>query len=323
MQKYEFFGYFLAFHYSFADLFSTNPACFRLKRKISLSTPCNPSMNFFDKKKDLTLWVEEAKKQGALIGFVPTMGALHQGHLDLVKAALGQNQKVVCSIFVNPIQFNNPKDLEKYPRTLQQDLEMLESVGCHTVFCPDEKEIYPTAPSQVYDFGLMDQVLEGRFRPGHFNGVAIVVKRLFDLVQPHRAYFGQKDFQQLQIIRRLVEMEQIPVEIVACPTVREADGLAMSSRNRRLNPEQRRVAPQIYQVLQEARQRFGHQPVDQIKQWVQQQIDHSPLMRLEYFEIVAADTLLPVYQPEENQKVVACIAVHLDEVRLIDNLFFN
>ncbi|MFO7977383.1 MAG: pantoate--beta-alanine ligase [Bacteroidales bacterium] len=280
-------------------------------------------MNIFHKKKELNLWVEEAKKQGDQIGFVPTMGALHQGHLNLVAAALDQNHKVVCSIFVNPIQFNNPEDLKKYPRTLEQDLAMLESAGCHAVFCPTEEEIYPSPVAHEYDFGIMDKVLEGQFRPGHFNGVAIVVKRLFDIVKPHRAYFGQKDFQQLQIIRRLVAMEKIPVEVVACPTARESDGLAMSSRNRRLTPEQRLEAPRIYQILLEARKRHGQQPADEISKWVEQQINRSPLMQLEYFAIVAADTLLPAANPAEGQKVVACIAVHLDQVRLIDNLFFN
>lgn len=280
-------------------------------------------MNIFHKKQELSRWVEEAKKQGHPIGFVPTMGALHQGHLNLVETALTQNHKVVCSIFVNPIQFNNPRDLEKYPRTLEQDLQLLESTGCHAVFCPDEKEIYPAPVTQVYDFGLMDKVLEGKFRPGHFNGVAIVVKRLFELVEPHRAYFGQKDFQQLQIIRRLVAMEGMPVEIISCPTVREPDGLAMSSRNRRLTPQQRQEAPRIYQVLLEARNKYAHQPPEQVIRWVEQQINQSPLMQLEYFEIVAADTLLPAAHPEKGQQVVACIAVHLDEVRLIDNLFFN
>lgn len=280
-------------------------------------------MNIFEKKQDLLQWVAATASRGFELGFVPTMGALHAGHLALVERAMAENQRVVASIFVNPLQFNNPTDLQHYPRTLEQDLALLESAGCHAVFCPDTREMYPQVPELGYDFGEMEQVLEGRYRPGHFRGVAIVVRELFRLVQPQRAYFGEKDYQQLQIIRQLVKKENLPLQIIACPTVRETDGLAMSSRNQRLDHEHRQQAPKIYKTLVQARQLQGKLTVPQICQWVQEQINHSPLMQLEYFEIVDAQSLLPLEQISPGIKAIACIAVYLGQVRLIDNLFFN
>ena len=280
-------------------------------------------MEVFNSIYTLKQWLSRAKEGGSTTGFVPSMGALHAGHLVLVSRARAENDKVVCSIFVNPIQFNNPEDLKKYPRTLEQDLEMLRSVGCDAVFCPGESEMYPEPDQTIYDFGPLERVMEGRYRPGHFNGVAIVVKKLFDIVQPRRAYFGEKDFQQLQIIRALVAREKMAVEIVACPTVREPDGLAMSSRNARLTPAQRQQAPKIHQSLQQAQKLFPITPVAKIKEWVAAQIDSSPLMELEYFDIVDADTLLPLHEAAPGQRAIACIAVHMGPVRLIDNMFFN
>jgi pantoate--beta-alanine ligase len=280
-------------------------------------------MKVFHSIISLKQWLSRVKHDETTTGFVPTMGALHAGHLALVSRARAENHKVVCSIFVNPIQFNNPEDLKKYPRTLEQDLEMLRSVGCDAVFCPDEAEMYPEPEQQVYDFGTLERVMEGRFRPGHFNGVAIVVKKLFDIVQPHRAYFGEKDFQQLQVIRALVEREKLPVEIVPCPTMRDPDGLAMSSRNARLTPEQRQEAPKIFQSLQQAKGLFPITPLAEIREWVGAQINQSPLMKLEYFDIVDAQTLLPLDEAAPGQQAVACIAVHMGPVRLIDNMFFN
>ncbi|HFB61616.1 MAG TPA: pantoate--beta-alanine ligase, partial [Bacteroidetes bacterium] len=197
-------------------------------------------MKKFTTIKETKEYLSGQKAAGKTIGFVPTMGALHEGHLELMRRARKENDLLVVSIFVNPIQFNNPDDLKKYPRTLEDDMEKLKSVDCNVLFAPDAAEMYPEKVTTQYDFGELDKVMEGKFRPGHFNGVAVVVKKLFDIVQPHRAYFGEKDFQQLAIIKKLVEMENIPVEIVPCPIVRDPAGLAMSSRNRLLTPEQRK-----------------------------------------------------------------------------------
>ncbi len=280
-------------------------------------------MRVLHDKKSLQKWVSQEKTTEYSLGFVPTMGALHPGHLSLVKQAQEENQRVISSIFVNPIQFNNPRDLDKYPRNLEKDLEMLEQAGCHAVFCPDEKEMYPQKETRVYDFGALDTVMEGRFRPGHFNGVAIVVQKLFDLIKPHRAYFGEKDFQQLQVIRCLITKEEIPVEVVACPTIREADGLAMSSRNARLTKEARAAAPEIFSALQQARKMYPDTSVNGIIQHFTNTINSNPYLKVEYMQIVWADTLLPVSTPENNREVVACTAVQAGEVRLIDNLRLN
>ena len=280
-------------------------------------------MKVFATKKELTNWVQQEKSAGKSIGLVPTMGALHRGHLELVRRAGGDNDLVVCSIFVNPIQFNNPEDLKKYPRTLEQDLSLLESANCHTVFYPDEHEIYPEKETRVYDFGQLDKVMEGRFRPGHFNGVAIVVKKLLDVVEPHRAYFGEKDFQQLQVVKALVAMEKMETEIVGCPTVREADGLALSSRNTRLTPAQRSEAPRIYQALQKAREMFPLHPVKDIREMAVRHINESAELEMEYFEIVKASSLLPLGEEEKHETAVACVAVFAGQVRLIDNLLLN
>jgi pantoate--beta-alanine ligase len=266
---------------------------------------------------------QKEREKGKRIGFVPTMGALHTGHLKLVEQAINENELVVCSIFVNPIQFNNPEDLKKYPRTLEQDLEKLETTGCHVVFYPSTTEMYPTPETKVYDFGLIDKVMEGRFRPGHFNGVAIVVKKLFDIVSPHKAYFGEKDYQQLAIIRELVKQENISTQIVACSTVREVDGLAMSSRNMRLSASQRLQAPQIFQLLQQASQLYPKKSIVEIKQLVEQTINNNPQMQLEYFELSDAETLNPVTESNYIKPIVACIAVYMGSIRLIDNIVFN
>lgn len=279
-------------------------------------------MKIFNTKTQVVQWTTDAKYNGKQVGFVPTMGALHQGHLALVKRALRENDMVICSIFVNPLQFNNPTDLEKYPRDLDKDLQLLDSLNCDAVFCPEEKEMYPQLPDIVYDFGQIDNVMEGKFRPGHFNGVAIVVNELFNIVQANRAYFGQKDYQQLQIIRQLVAQQNIDIEIISCPIIRESDGLAMSSRNVRLTPEQRMQAPKIYHVLKQAREQYKQKPIGEIKLWVESQINSCELMQLEYFEIADARTLQPAGNPPPP-KVIACIAVKFGQLRLIDNLFFN
>lgn len=257
---------------------------------------------------------------GKTLGFVPTMGALHEGHLSLVRRALLENDFAIASIFVNPIQFNNPEDLAKYPRTPEQDLKLLEDTGCHAVFMPSVEEMYPSQVTEVYDFGHLDKVMEGAFRPGHFNGVAIVVRRLFEMVQPHRAYFGEKDFQQLAIIRALVSKYEIPVEIVPCPIVREPDGLAMSSRNMRLTPADRSKAPHIYRTLVAAREMVPGHRVAEVKNWVIQSLKRVEGFEPEYFEIASAENLLPVSEWNEAPVVMGFVAVWLGGVRLIDNI---
>jgi pantoate--beta-alanine ligase len=263
------------------------------------------------------------RKDGKKLGFVPTMGALHQGHLELVKQAVKENDVVVCSIFVNPIQFNNPDDLKKYPRTFEKDSALLNEEGCDVIFYPSVEEMYPEPVSTVYNFGNLENVMEGKFRPGHFNGVAVVVKKLFDFVLPHCAYFGEKDFQQLAVIKALVKMERMNVEIVPCPIVREDDGLAMSSRNVRLSDEQRKHAPRIYETLVKARNMFPVSSVAEVKQEVVNAIKKEPFMELEYFEISDTETLEPVSENKPGKAVIGCIAVHMGDVRLIDNMIFN
>lgn len=267
--------------------------------------------------------IAELKEKGKTVGFVPTMGALHSGHLSLVAEAGRQTDVVVVSIFVNPTQFNDPKDLEKYPRNLDRDLALLEPTACQLVFAPEADTIYPEPDTRIFDFGQLETVMEGRFRPGHFNGVAQVVSKLFYLVEPDKAFFGLKDFQQLVIIKAMVKQLTLPVEIVPCPIVREADGLAMSSRNERLSPEQRKNAAHIYKTLTKAGNMAANLSVEEMKRQVVEQIDANPYLKTEYFEIVDDETLSPVKQWSDPVNKVACIAVFCGEVRLIDNLVFN
>jgi pantoate--beta-alanine ligase len=264
-------------------------------------------------------WLTGHRSGGKTTGFVPTMGALHQGHLQLISRSCKENDITGCSIFVNPIQFNNPEDLAKYPRTLEQDAEMLEKEGCDLVFAPSVEEMYPEPVTEKYDFGQLESVMEGRYRPGHFNGVAVVVKKLFDIVEPDRAYFGEKDFQQLRIIQALVEMKNIPVEIVPCPTIRESDGLAMSSRNRRLNPEERIHAAEIYKTLQQAGELIKTFPVDEVREISSKRLMSKGFI-VDYFEIANSGTLQPAKIREEDPGVIACVAAFLGKVRLIDNM---
>lgn len=280
-------------------------------------------MEIFSKIEQIKNALIKFRTGGGSIGFVPTMGALHKGHLDLLSRARKENNFVVCSIFVNPIQFNNPSDLAKYPRTFERDVELLRSAGCDFLFYPDALEMYPQPETKVYDFGLLDKVMEGKFRPGHFNGVAIVVKKLFDIVEPDRAYFGEKDFQQLAIIKAMVKIEHIDVDIVSCPTTREPDGLAMSSRNMRLSPEQREKAPVIFQTLVKAGEIYRKEGPGKARQWVKHIFDHEPLANLEYFEITDPESLEPIGDHTLKDEVIGCIAVCLGDVRLIDNLIFK
>jgi pantoate--beta-alanine ligase len=275
----------------------------------------------------LTNTIEETRKrviayrqEKLSIGFVPTMGALHEGHISLVKGAKQENDVVIASIFVNPIQFNNPEDLEKYPRTLDSDADKLAKAGCDLIFAPSTEEMYPEPDTTEYNFGQLDKVLEGRFRPGHFRGVAIVVRKLFEIVTPDRAYFGEKDFQQLAVIRKLVETLGIPVEIIPCPTVREDDGLAMSSRNVRLTVEERAAAPVIYKALERIRQDYSWFTPEGLGKMVVGEIEQNPMFRVEYAAVVNQETLMPFEDWEDVQHARFCIAVYLGEVRLIDNI---
>jgi pantoate--beta-alanine ligase len=260
-------------------------------------------------------------KAGHSIGFVPTMGALHDGHISLISESKKENDITVCSIFVNPIQFNNKQDLEKYPRNLDEDLKMLQSSGCDYVFIPETEEIYPNGnPDIKIDFGTLDKVLEGKFRPGHFKGVAIIVKRLFEIVTPDHAYFGKKDYQQLLIIRHLVSTFKLTVKIHACPIIREHDGLAMSSRNLRLTIGERQIASKIYEILCSVKEKAGHLPVKELQGWAVKKINSDPAFSVEYFEIVDKNDLHILENWKEIENALACAAVFLGDVRLIDNM---
>lgn len=273
--------------------------------------------------KDLTQHLDALRNSQKSIGFVPTMGALHKGHASLVERATGDNDVVVVSIFVNPAQFNDPEDLKNYPRTLEQDLEVLQSLQVDLVFVPSIEEIYPEEDTRSFDLGGLDQLMEGKYREGHFTGVTRIVSKLFKIVMPHRAYFGQKDFQQLVIVRRLVKLLEMNLEIVACPIVREADGLAMSSRNARLSKEERNLAPFIFITLNLAREKRGSLSPAEVRSWVVSQFEDQPDIDLEYFEIVEDKGLNPISDWEEDGDIVGCIAVQIGSVRLIDNLIFN
>lgn len=263
------------------------------------------------------------RTKGISIGFVPTMGALHQGHISLVEKAIRENDIVVVSIFVNPTQFNDKTDLKNYPRTPEKDIALIEKAGVHYVFMPSEQEIYPESDTRVFDFGNLGKVMEGAHRPGHFNGVAQVVSKLFDSVEPHRAYFGQKDFQQLAIIREMVKMLNLNVEIVPCPIIRENDGLAMSSRNLLLEPEIRQSAPLIYKTLSEARNKVGVLSVKELISWVEGNINNDSNLSVEYFSLSDSTTLQPVNDWNDSNSIVGCIAVRAGKIRLIDNVYFK
>jgi pantoate--beta-alanine ligase len=261
--------------------------------------------------------------KGKSTGFVPTMGALHQGHLELVKRSVRENDVSVVSIFVNPTQFNDKNDLLKYPRTLDADCRLLAEMGDLIVFAPEVEEIYPEPDRRQFEFGSLAAVMEGKFRPGHFNGVAQVVSRLFEIVKPDKAYFGEKDFQQLAIIRELVKQLNLPVQIVACPVVREENGLAMSSRNARLTARQREEAVIISQTLFESENGKSDASPKSLKSWVMDRINAVPGFRVEYFDIVDGFTLQSIQKWEDTKYPVACIAVFAGEVRLIDTVIYQ
>ncbi len=261
------------------------------------------------------------KSVGKSIGLVPTMGALHEGHLSLMRQARKENQVTVCSIFVNPTQFNNQEDLEKYPRTLDKDLELVEPY-IDFVFAPTAEEVYREPATEKYDFGALEQVMEGPARPGHFNGVGIIVGRLFKWIEPDKAYFGEKDYQQLIIIKNLVKQLNMDIQIVGCPIVREASGLALSSRNQRLSEEERQKAANIYRILKESTL-LATPNTEEIKHFVEMEINKIDILRLEYYEISDAETLQPIRNLNEAKMAIGCIAVYAGDVRLIDNIRYK
>ncbi len=277
-------------------------------------------MKIVNSIKELRLQLDEDKQKGKKVGLVPTMGALHAGHISLVKRCVAENDVCVVSIFVNPTQFNNPNDLLTYPRTLDEDCQLLESSGCTYVFAPSVEEMYPEPDNRVFDFGTVAQVMEGARRPGHFNGVAQIVSKLFYAVKPDVSYFGEKDFQQIAVIRAMVKQLEIPVEIVDCPIQRESDGLALSSRNTRLTPEQRQKAPVIARTLKESITFVPEKSVQQVIDYVVSTLNNVPDMNVEYFEIVDGNTLESISNWSDTTYPVGCITVYCGEVRLIDNV---
>jgi len=283
-------------------------------------------MKVINTRNDIVQALRLQRENGKTIGFVPTMGALHQGHISLVKRSKAETDITVVSIFVNPTQFNNPADLKNYPRTLDTDVALLQSVLSDDdfVFAPSVEQMYPNQEfTALYiDFGKLDKVMEGKFRAGHFAGVALVVSKLFDIVMPQKAYFGEKDFQQLAVIKQLVKLLNYKIEIVPCPIVREPDGLAMSSRNTLLTSTQRAIVPLIYQTLREATH-FKHKlSVNEVEQWVINQVDTEELLKTEYFQIVDTLELQQIHSWDEANQKIGCIAVHVGNVRLIDNIKF-
>ncbi len=270
----------------------------------------------------LTEEVVNLKSQGKSIGFVPTMGALHKGHLSLIDYASRDNDIVVVSIFVNPTQFNDKGDYDRYPRILEKDIEKLKKVKCDFVFSPEENEMYPEEDNREFDFGKLDKVMEGEHRPGHFRGVALIVSKLFEIVKPHKAYFGEKDFQQVAVIKHITKQLGFNIEIVSCPIIRENDGLAMSSRNMLLSKYQRANVSLISKTLFEAREMPKKMTVSETKDWVIRTINENPYMDVEYFEIVDGSNLEPINDWGQDEEKVGCIAVHVGNIRLIDNIRF-
>lgn len=272
--------------------------------------------------KELKQKIAEAKAQNKSVGLVPTMGALHQGHISLVDRARRDNDVVVVSVFVNPTQFNNPEDLRTYPRTEEADCALLVKAGVDYAFIPSVNEVYPEPDTRQFDLGPVAEVMEGAMRPGHFNGVAQIVSKLFDMVRPHRAYFGEKDFQQIAVIRKMAQICGFDIEIIDCPIKREEDGLAMSSRNVRLTPAQRAVAPEIHRVLKQSVPMKGDSSVAQVKQFVIDSINKVDEMEVEYYEIVDPLTMQPIADWSEavNGAPVGCVTVYCGDVRLIDNI---
>ena len=273
--------------------------------------------------KDLQAALAALRAQGKTVGLVPTMGALHAGHASLVKRCVAENDAAVVSVFVNPTQFNDKNDLAKYPRTLDADCRLLEQCGAAFAFAPSVEEMYPEPDTRQFSYAPLDTVMEGKYRPGHFNGVCQIVSKLFEAVKPDRAYFGEKDFQQLAIIREMVRQLKFPLQIVGCPIVREEDGLALSSRNARLSAEERHQALKISQTLFASRDYAKSHTVAETQKFVEDAIEAAPGLRLEYFELVDGNTLQKIANWEDTSYAVGCITVFCGEVRLIDNIKYK
>lgn len=280
-------------------------------------------MKTFTSKKNINQTISDLKNSKKSIGFVPTMGALHDGHLSLIKQCKAENDICVVSIFVNPTQFNDKNDLKNYPRTLEADLQKIQNY-CDIVFTPDENEIYGNLQNtETFDFGMLDKVMEGKHRPGHFNGVAQIVSLLFDIVNPDKAYFGKKDFQQLTIIKKLVKIKKYNIEIIPCEIIREKSGLAMSSRNERLTPALRKNAAEIYKFLKLSLNQKDFLGPLQLTRYVINNINANPDIEVEYFEIVNDETLQKVEKWRDAKHITGCIAVYTGGVRLIDNIKYK
>lgn len=281
-------------------------------------------MEIFKQIAPLQAYLRDFKCQGKSIGLVPTMGALHDGHISLIQAAKARNQVTISSIFVNPIQFNNPNDLIKYPRDIEKDVKLLETVGCDVLFNPENEEMYPTKSILKLDFGQLDKTMEGKFRPGHFSGVALVVSKLFNIIQPDHAYFGQKDWQQFAIIQKLTQELNFNIALHSMATLREADGLALSSRNLRLNTAERQTATVFYKALLQAKTALHKgKSIHEIKPQVQAFVEQYPGVRLEYFELVDSENLNALESVEQSTRPIMCIAGYVGEIRLIDNMFVS
>ena len=278
-------------------------------------------MNIFKTKKEIKSYLTAQNQQNKTIGFIPTMGALHKGHLSLIQEAKKKNDLVVVSIFINPTQFNNTSDFAKYPKTIENDTQLLNRVFCDVLFLPSADEIYNNnIASEKFDFEGLENQMEGKFRQGHFDGVATVVKAFFEIINPDIAYFGQKDFQQLQIIKKMVKKYHLNTKIKGCPIFREADGLAMSSRNVRLSKEHRTAAPFIYKTLKEVRDKFNVKNATKATEWVENEFKKNTFLELEYFTIADEKTLESAESNESDKKYRAFIAVFAGEIRLIDNI---
>ncbi|MDR0982330.1 MAG: pantoate--beta-alanine ligase [Culturomica sp.] len=280
-------------------------------------------MKVVNTKSELIELLEEAKKTGKTVGFVPTMGALHEGHISLLTECKRHCDVSVLSIFVNPTQFNDPADLERYPRTPEKDFSLLEDNGCNIVFYPSVEEIYPEQDTRKFDFGYIESIMEGAKRPGHFNGVAQVVSKLFYIVKPDKAFFGMKDFQQIAVIKKMVEILKMPIEIVECPIIREKSGLALSSRNKLLSDEHKKNAPHIHSILKKATNLATEIPTSELKEFIKKEIDKNSYLETEYVEIVDAETLRVITEPYPETKTVVCVAVYAGKIRLIDNIAIN
>jgi pantoate--beta-alanine ligase len=306
-------------------LLLANPAVLNIAHSLEPKPIATAAMITLQTTAEIQEKLADYRTKGLSIGFVPTMGALHKGHISLIERAKAENHIVICSIFVNPTQFNDPKDLERYPRTLSSDSRMLEEAGASLLFSPDIKEIYPEGTHQkaAMNLGMLDKVMEGKQRPGHFEGVVQVVSRLFDIVQSDTAYFGQKDWQQVAVIREMVRQMKYSTRIIACPIIRESNGLAMSSRNVLLSPEERNQAAAIYQTLSAVKNMSVSASISELIDFARSSLSNIEGMSPEYFEIVDAQTLVPLANMGEAESVVACVAVRLGKVRLIDNMILK